>query len=75
MLTFHNVIILTKWVVNKNKNKYYYNIFLQKGWYKDKWMFVYLKMLYYDRIDGSERIDDNKTSASKECDDCHYWYF
>ena len=74
-MTFHNVIILTKLVVNKNKNKYYYNIFLQKGWYKDKWMFVYLKMLYYDRIDGSERIDDNKTSASKECDDCHYWYF
>ena len=74
-MTFHNVIILIKLVVNKNKNKYYYNIFLQKGWYKDKWMFVYLKMLYYDRIDGSERIDDNKTSASKECDDCHYWYF
>ena len=74
-MTFHNVIILTKLVVNKNKNKYYYNIFLQKGWYKDKWMFVYLKMLYYDRIDVSERIDDNKTSASKECDDCHYWYF
>ena len=74
-MTFHNVIILTKLVVNKNKNKYYYNIFLQKGWYKDKWMFLYLKMLYYDRIDVSERIDDNKTSASKECDDCHYWYF
>ena len=74
-MTFHNVIILTKLVVNKNKNKYYYNIFLQKGWYKDKWMFVYLKMLYYDRIDVSERIDDNQTSASKECDDCHYWYF
>ena len=74
-MTFHNVIILIKLVVNKNKNKYYYNIFLQKGWYKDKWMFVYLKMLYYDRIDVSKRIDDNKTSASKECDDCHYWYF
>ena len=24
-------------------------------------------MLYYDRIDVSERIDINKTSASKEC--------
>ena len=32
-------------------------------------------MLYYDRIDVSERIDVNKTSASKECDVCHYWYF
>ena len=32
-------------------------------------------MLYYDRIDVSEGIDGNKTSASKECDICHYWYF
>ena len=32
-------------------------------------------MLYYDRIDVSERINVNKTSASKECDVCHYWYF
>ena len=32
-------------------------------------------MLYCDRIDVFERIDFNKTSASKECDICHYWYF
>ena len=32
-------------------------------------------MLEYDRIDISEGIDLNKTSASKECDICHYWYF
>ena len=32
-------------------------------------------MLYFDRIDVSERIDVNKTSASKECDICHHWYF
>ena len=32
-------------------------------------------MLYYDRIDISEGIDINKTSASKECDVCHYQYF
>ena len=32
-------------------------------------------MLYFDRIDVSEEIDVNKTSASKECDICHYWYF
>ena len=36
MLTFHNVEILIKSVANKNKNNYYYNIFLEKGWYKDK---------------------------------------
>ena len=32
-------------------------------------------MLEYDRIDISEGIDVNKTSPSKECDICHYWYF
>ena len=32
-------------------------------------------MLEYDRIDISEGIDINKTSASKECDICHNWYF
>ena len=29
----------------------------------------------YDRINISEGIDVNKTSASKACDICHYWYF
>ena len=33
------------------------------------------KMLENDRIDVSEGIHVNKTSASKECDICHYWYF
>ena len=32
-------------------------------------------MLYYDRIDVFEGIDVNKTSSSKECEICHYWYF
>ena len=32
-------------------------------------------MLYHDRIDVSEGIHVNKTSESKECDICHYWYF
>ena len=36
ILTFDNVIILFKLVVNKNKNNYYYNIFLEEGLYKDK---------------------------------------
>ena len=30
ILTFLNVVILIKWVVNKNKKEYYYNIFLEK---------------------------------------------
>ena len=32
-------------------------------------------MLQYDRIDVSEGIYINKTSESKECMFCHYWYF
>ena len=32
-------------------------------------------MLYFGRIDVSEGIDVNKTSASKECDICHCCYF
>ena len=34
-----------------------------------------IKMLYYEITDVSEGIDINKTSASKECDICHRWYF
>ena len=36
ILTFHNVIILIKSAVNKNKNKNYYNILLEKDLYEDK---------------------------------------
>ena len=32
-------------------------------------------MLEYDRIDLSEGIDVNKTSNSRECCFCHYYYF
>ena len=32
-------------------------------------------MLEYDRSNISEGIDVNKTSLSKDCDICHYWYF
>ena len=32
-MNFHNVIILIKSVFNKDKNNYYYNIFLEKASY------------------------------------------
>ena len=32
-------------------------------------------MLEYDKIDISEGIDVNKTSNSRECSFCHYYYF
>ena len=32
-------------------------------------------MLRYQKIHALEIIDVNKTSASKECELCHYWIF
>ena len=32
-------------------------------------------MLRYQKVDVSEGIDVNKTSASKECELCDYWLF
>ena len=32
-------------------------------------------MLGYQKINISEGIDANKTSASKECELCYYWFF
>ena len=32
-------------------------------------------MLQYEKIDISEGININKTSALKECELCHYWFF
>ena len=33
------------------------------------------KLLQYEKIDVSEEINTNKTSASEESMLCHYWYF
>ena len=32
-------------------------------------------MLRYQKLNASEGIDVNKTSASKECELCHCWFF
>ena len=37
-------LILIKWVVNKNKNNYCYNICLENGFYKDKSNTKYFEM-------------------------------
>ena len=37
-------------------------------------VFLSCKNATVRNIDVSERIDSNKTSASKECMVCHYWY-
>ena len=38
-------------------------------------VYIKYKNVILCRIDVSEGIDVNKTSASKECDVCHYWHF
>ena len=47
ILTFHNVIILIKSVVNKNKNNYYYNIFLEKGSYDNLRQFFQMNVCIF----------------------------
>ena len=34
-----------------------------------------IKVLQYEKIDVSDGIDVNKTSALEECELCHYWFF
>ena len=51
-LTLRSVIILIKSLLNKDKNQYYCNIFLEKCSY----------MTYYDIIDASKWTDVHKTS-------------
>ena len=36
---------------------------------------TYVKMLYYNKIKVSERVDIFKSNKLKECMICHYWYF
>ena len=43
-ITFHKVITLIKSVINKNKNKYYNNILLEKCSYKYKYKKQYFLM-------------------------------
>ena len=41
-----------------------------------RWRFVWIiKLLQYEKIDVSGGTETNKTSASKECMLCYYWYF
>ena len=39
------------------------------------WIIKILQYKKYEKYDVSEEIDTNKTSASKECMFCHYWWF
>ena len=66
-LKIHALTLIVRCIFQEG-NKFYLHLF--------KWMlFWFIKMLHYDRIDVLEGIDINKTSVSKECIICHYWYF
>ena len=65
--TSYNVIIFIKSVFNKDK-KATIMYFLKNV------HISYINMLYYNETDVSEGIDINKTSLSKEYDNCLYEY-
>ena len=67
--TMHYAVILTKSVFNENHNHQTIKCF-QKNVHINN-----IKILYYNRIVISEGTDVNKSSSSKECIICHYWYF
>ena len=69
-LKFHNMTIIIPSIFEED-GKLYPQVFRDDTLYDDN---LYIKMLEYDRIDISEGIDVNKTSLSKECDICHYWF-
>ena len=63
-----SMVIVVRAIFYEN-NKYYRQVFTNNTITNN------ITMIYYDRIDVCEEIDVNKTSASKEYDLCHYWYF
>ena len=63
------ILILIKSLLNKDKNNYYHNIFLEIVRMSD------ISMLFFDRTDISEGVDINKTRASKDCNIFHYCVF
>ena len=67
ILKLHMLTVIVRSVC-QGDGKFYLPVFLDECLYE-------LYMLEYDRIDISKGIDINKTNASKEGDNCHYWYF
>ena len=65
LLKFHLMPIIIRCVFSED-GKLYPQLFLDDTFYE----FVE-KMIQFLRIDVSEGINVNKTSASKECDLCH----
>ena len=76
-MTFHNGKILIKPIVNKNRNKYYYDIFLGKGSCKDKLIFVCHKcdtMIDLTFLKELMLLKQEHQKSETICI-CHYCYF
>ena len=74
-MTLCNIIILiTQFGI---KIKITITLFLEKASYEFPRISFWIKykLLYHNKTDASEETNINKTSASKGCDICHYWYF
>ena len=69
-IEIHSMIIVIRAVFHED-NKYFSQFFWDECLYR---LWSNIKMVYYDGLKVSERIDANKTSK-KECNICHYWYF
>ena len=69
-LKFHAMTIIIRSVFEEDGKQ----LFLSIPFFR--WHFAWIiKMLQLERIDFSEGIYVNKTSLSKECELCHYWFF
>ena len=68
LLEIHNLTKVVRSVFQED-NKYYSQIFL------DECLYELQKILQYERTKDWEGIGINKSSKSKECIICHYWYF
>ena len=64
-MRLHLLTIIIRCVFSEG-SQFYAQLFLDGALYE---------LLQYERIVASEGIDINKTSLSKECELCHYWFF
>ena len=70
-------MILIKSVWNKDKNSYYYNIFLEKVLFEfpKKCLCIRYKCYIMIQLTYLKELILKKQVHQKECDICHDWYF
>ena len=72
-MNFCNVMILIKSVWNKDKNSYYYNIFLEKVLFEfsKKCLCIRYKCYIMIQLTSLKELILKKQVHQKECDICH----